>query len=820
MYKKKYLKLTIASLAMAALVGCGDGAIPESVTIVVEDTSDEPGDGIVDISVIDTSEDPDDLVVVDAPVIVDDPIPIDDPVVDPVDGAVSISGSFSDVIPSGPIPSAAIPSEALPSIETSGVADVIRTFEIELEEQQEVPPQPDTPASAIGILAFDTSTNTLSGTVTFSGIAEGDAVNMVHLHQNVAGLNGPIIVCFNLVEGSADTFEVCPGDGELDDDMAAAFLNGGTYLNLHTDSVPSGLLRGQVLPLPFQSIRIELQPDQVIPTDTPNGTPSGPTFALTDDSAIGYFTFDTVNPLGSGGTAGGTGANDGNPEANNPVVVVNTSFDAASVEVIVGGGFAGQNSPAATPNRMILSSLDDAQVFTANIPGTPDSALQSIAALGGLLGGVYHIAATDSAGGQVRGQITPLGTQVVQIELQPEQVIPTDFPNGFAAGPTTPLTGQSALAFFTFNEFNALGSGATLSGTGDNDGNPAANNPVVIATTTFPASNFEVIVGGGFAGQNSPAPTANRIILSSSDGFNFSANGPGTAEADLQSIGALGGLMGGVYHLAATDANGGQVRGQITPRDIQVVRIELQPEQVIPTDNPNGTPEGPTTAFEGQSAVAFFTFDETNALGSGATSGGTGENDGNPEANNPVINASTSFVTHSFEVIVGGGFAGENSPAETPDRIKLFSPDNFNFSANGPGTAEADLQSIGLLGGLLNGVYHMAATNAAGQQVRGQIVPSGATVFTTSLSSPTSSAAGTGFLTSMGDSTIVANALVSDLLADGGTFTLDTGGSPVTVPLVPAADSTLSSGGPAATGGSVAAQLDGGNVMTVDGIEP
>ena len=254
MYKRKNLKLTIASLTMAAMVGCDTGDLSETFTVV-----DDSGEEIVEVTIVDLTEDP---------VLADDPIPIDDPVADPIDDVASLSGSFSDVIPSGPIPSAAIPSEALPSFETGGVTDVFRNFSVELEEQQEVPPQPDTPASAFGTLSFDTSTNTLSGTVTFSGIAEGDAVTMVHLHQNVAGLNGPIIVCFNPVPGNADTFEVCPEDAVLDDVMADALLSGGTYLNLHTDSVPSGLLRGQVVPLPFQVVRIELQPDQVIPTDT------------------------------------------------------------------------------------------------------------------------------------------------------------------------------------------------------------------------------------------------------------------------------------------------------------------------------------------------------------------------------------------------------------------------------------------------------------------------------------------------------------------------------------------------------------------------
>ena len=62
--------------------------------------------------------------------------------------------------------------------------------------------------------------------------------------------------------------------------------------------------------------------------------------------------------------------------------------------------------------------------------------------------------------------------------------------------------------------------------------------------------------------------------------------------------------------------------------------------------------------------------------------------------------------------------------------------------------------------------------------------------------------------------------MFSGIAAEGGTFTLDSGGSPVTVPLLSVTDNTLSSGAPIGTGGSVAAQLDAGNLMTVDGLAP
>ncbi len=72
-----------------------------------------------------------------------------------------------------------------------------------------------------------------------------------HLHQGVAGVNGPIILDFLARGGS---FVSVPGGSrlamtgvpapiiELDD-----FLNGRTYVNVHTTFAPAGELRGQVV---------------------------------------------------------------------------------------------------------------------------------------------------------------------------------------------------------------------------------------------------------------------------------------------------------------------------------------------------------------------------------------------------------------------------------------------------------------------------------------------------------------------------------------------------------------------------------------------
>ena len=84
--------------------------------------------------------------------------------------------------------------------------------------------------------------------MTVSGLPPADVTGF-HIHQAPVGVNGPIIVDFTGVAplvpaGTGFTFTatglLLPTASE------AAFLGGGTYVNIHTAAFPGGAIRGQL----------------------------------------------------------------------------------------------------------------------------------------------------------------------------------------------------------------------------------------------------------------------------------------------------------------------------------------------------------------------------------------------------------------------------------------------------------------------------------------------------------------------------------------------------------------------------------------------
>ncbi|MEO1252646.1 MAG: CHRD domain-containing protein [Pseudomonadota bacterium] len=120
-----------------------------------------------------------------------------------------------------------------------------------------------------GIIRFNRNLTRADIKVTFSAL-EGEFTRL-HLHCNVAGLNGPIAVgLVDLVAIAQDNSEVSTLDSntvvarirnaQLPQDggpcnisnlrtLANEINNGGIYFNLHTTAFPPGELRGQIEPL-------------------------------------------------------------------------------------------------------------------------------------------------------------------------------------------------------------------------------------------------------------------------------------------------------------------------------------------------------------------------------------------------------------------------------------------------------------------------------------------------------------------------------------------------------------------------------------------
>jgi hypothetical protein len=109
----------------------------------------------------------------------------------------------------------------------------------------EVPPN-ESPAKGVMEGTFDTDTNTLTWTVTYSGLTSPAIAAHFHGPVSYLGLtpeeNAPIQV------GTPGNL-VSPFHGlaKIDDTQAKDLKDGRWYFNLHTSKIPSGEIRGPVV---------------------------------------------------------------------------------------------------------------------------------------------------------------------------------------------------------------------------------------------------------------------------------------------------------------------------------------------------------------------------------------------------------------------------------------------------------------------------------------------------------------------------------------------------------------------------------------------
>jgi hypothetical protein len=138
----------------------------------------------------------------------------------------------------------------------------IWTLSTTLSGGEEVPPN-GSPATGTFTGTYDTNTNTLNYTLTVNNLMSG--VTAAHVHGPApAGSNAGVLIGLSVVSG-ATSFSVS-SSAVASSSNAATFeslLQVGTinaYINVHTQGIPGGEVRGQLQAVPEPATMLALAP--------------------------------------------------------------------------------------------------------------------------------------------------------------------------------------------------------------------------------------------------------------------------------------------------------------------------------------------------------------------------------------------------------------------------------------------------------------------------------------------------------------------------------------------------------------------------------
>lgn len=122
-------------------------------------------------------------------------------------------------------------------------------YTVNLSGDQEVPAA-ETNATGSGIVSIDRDQSNAHFMIAYNDLSEGQT--MSHFHAAPAGENGDVIFTLSSYFDQANTYDAAFGywtgmdDTPFDAAAAMAFREGNVYVNVHSDMVPSGEIRGQV----------------------------------------------------------------------------------------------------------------------------------------------------------------------------------------------------------------------------------------------------------------------------------------------------------------------------------------------------------------------------------------------------------------------------------------------------------------------------------------------------------------------------------------------------------------------------------------------
>ena len=318
-------------------------------------------------------------------------------------------------------------SDTLP---TGTEADTV-TFSVAADSAQEIPTT-GSEALGSGTLTLDQTTGLLTGTVTTTGITTTAA----HIHEGFAGTNGGIIIALD-VDGATITV---PDSTVLTADQQASMQTGGYYLNIHSDANPAGEIRAQLAPAGITVLLATLEGSQEVPAVTSTAT------------GTAYLTVDETS-----------GAS---------VINVITTGLISPTAAHIHGGFAGSNGG-------ILQAFEQNADVVGNFSNSADALFSAEDLASFQSGGTYVNVHTDeNPGGELRGQVLPVGVSLLSATLSGEQEVPPVGTQASGNGVVTLNENDSTVTAFVNVD------GAPTSNAGHiHEAATGVNGPVIIGLT-------------------------------------------------------------------------------------------------------------------------------------------------------------------------------------------------------------------------------------------------------------------------------------------------------------------------------------------------
>jgi len=292
------------------------------------------------------------------------------------------------------------------------LADAEEYFSANLFSSNEVPAAM---SGASGALVLELNGNDLTVSGAFADLESDFATNIAggaHLHIGMAGMNGPVSIPIMATPSDdmrSAVFESANNTYTLDEEQRAALLGRRMYVNIHSENIPSGEIRGQVVPAATRTLfRTHLAGYNENPAITTQafGTVLVEAYG---DSIVTTGSFSNLEGALATNIAGGVHIHTGMAGVNGPVIIpLNTNMiDANNGTFMAAANGYGLTAEQVTNlyNRGLYVNIHSEVAPSGEIRGQilPESQI----AFTGYLTGIFEVPGVNSsAQGAVKAELT------------------------------------------------------------------------------------------------------------------------------------------------------------------------------------------------------------------------------------------------------------------------------------------------------------------------------------------------------------------------------------------------------------------------------